>query len=424
LNNHNPADAAALSGAASDAIVAMLRRRLLNAARDLSSAQDHLDCAELADAGGWTHHAEQLRMLARLRLGFAPEPAQPRLEGDPNHPIILAISELKPMLAVTRELEFFARRGADLVTPAMLAPAPSAKSFVLLGNSADAIEAMHEALRLPQDASVVAALTGLLDRLNSEILSMPDLDLTAYASGGLSQLLDAFAFASLQQFLRSRHDLAYAPFGSAELLHLAARLHPTGLGPYCVKASYIVRDTIDLLAVLDAAADAPLDDDEQDRWLVLLASGMRASRLHELADDIADLGRLRPLWGIFAAALRLANGSLATLDRDLLLRIRDGGLDNDDMWLAAEAQRIVASRIDDTALEWRILGDIQATAGKLEQAENAYQEGMRIAPEDIEISHRQKAMRSGTFTRFAVLGGYGWRSWRRGSHQRAQGVDA
>lgn len=441
VSDCRPSDAVSRSRVSSDAVEALLRQRMISTARDFSSVQEHLDCAEMAASCGFPDHARRLHRLAGLRIGFGEpcpdasarvfkEPLDRRIDGAAKTGIACAVEELEAMLEVAKPSGAAERPlphdGYALMPP--ISPQPvlngsiSTSPVERCDDDATLLDILYDGLRAPSAEGIVA-LTALIGCMDVNTMALPDLDPAAHIGAELSRLIDVFIASSLRHFLRSKHDLMRAPFGSPQLFYYAARLSRTGLGAWFGNASRTVRDTTDLFGLVQAAAGGPIDRDEQDRWIVRFAATMQGARLHAMVNDLADLGRMRPVWGIFAAAIRKADG--AALERDLLLVLRDAGIDNGDTRLAVTAQRIIALQAAESRLEWRILGDICASAGEITSAGEAYAQGLRLAPGDAEITLRLSALHNGSFTPFVVMSGYGEHSrHRRGRRQSVDTVNA
>ena len=395
--------------AALAALDTSLRRQLLRRGDDVYSVQSHLDAAEIVQATGSPAAARLLCVLAFLRLGFSPAASRHQIaiarrtrlwstdtvSTWPDGPVVAA--RFMPGTAIV-ELRRVMACPVALPAPAQ-APAAAARPDV----SADC-EALCDVLRSPATPGTIAALTMLLGRLERDYLDAPFVALADHAGDPPDALIDAFARHSLRQFLQRHHRLAFPPLGSVDLLHEAGRLDPAGLGAFFANVPCVVRGPEDLFGLVHAAAGGIADDDLLDRWVVILAIHLDPHRLHGLVDLLGDLQGTRALWSILTLAAR---DDQRRRDHPLMFALRDAGLDMGDMRLAAEAQRIVAIDRRDAVLEWRILGEIHATAGEAGPARRAFAQGLRCDPGDKPTARRIKALDDDTFAPFAVRSGFG-----------------
>jgi hypothetical protein len=218
----------------------------------------------------------------------------------------------------------------------------------------------------------------------------------------------SLAFNGLRSFLASNYDLAYAPFGSPELFHAAARLSDAGLGSYLTNTPRLIRRSRDIFGMTQLAAgkqaDGTIARDLLERWSVLFSQHFPNSLLHELLEELGDLGLMRAVWAIYARILRCSDRSR---DPGPLWCIRDIGLDNNDVPLALAAQRTIVHSRPNSSIEWIVLGEIEATYGDPNKAMAAFGRGLSIEPDHQGARERLKALQFGTFEQFAITGGFG-----------------
>jgi len=354
------------------AIERMLRRALLLLTRDTSTVQDRLDLAELAEAVGAPGLGRLARDTAMLRQGFASAPVS---IDAPLGSIERAVHELTDLI---RE-------------PA----SPLAANPPGVMDATAACATFCRLLGAPLDTANEAALAGLLIAWR-ESAEAPQADPQGHADAGLDALSSAFAARELLAFLRRNHDIAFAPYGSARLLHRAAHLAMGGLGPYLTGVGNIVRSGRDLLGLITLAGGNPK---QVARWVVPLAAHLPEHIAIALADELADLGMIDAIRGLLAAALRRP-------DRLGLLRhLRDAALDLGDDVLALSAQHGVLDLAKFDAIEWRCMGDMLAAADA-DGAMAAYAYAAKVTPGDAQTISRLEAARAGDLQTFAVTGGF------------------
>ena len=389
----------------------VLRRMLLLCARDFTARQDQVDCAELLLATGYRNHAALLYDLVFLRDGFAgesiavqaeigartglwPEPPSPppAIHPDPGHVTELTIADVRHLLAVPR--------------PTQIADLPATHTADLK----DLCEKLCAALR---QSSAPEALGGLLvDAKRAALDASPPA--VEDAVGGIATVTEAIALNILRQFLLANYDLAYAPLGSSRLFHAAARSHPAGLGAYGRNLGATVSNGRQLLGLIQLAGGTPGSadvsrDDIQD-WAAIFSTRLTGGALHDAIEELGDLGYLRALHAILAHALRDPS---ASPDRQLLMRVRDAGLDDNDLELARQAQQALARWWSGDKHEWLALGDILAYRGDYDQSRDAFLTALRLDPGDGHANASMAAFDAGDFTRLHNQGGFGTPAHRR-----------
>ena len=364
------------------AINRVLRRSLLLLTRDSSTVQDRLDLAELADEVGVPYLAAIARDLAMLRQGFAVD--RPAI-ATPTESIQRAVDELRDLMS----------DGTTTVSAAM-------------GQADDAVSACAAFCRLfsaPLDEVSEGKLAGLLLAWRG-LAESRTADPRDYADATLADLAGAFAASELSAFLHRNHTLAFQPFGSARLLHRAARLGQGGLGPYLSHVRNIVRSGRDVLGLITLAAGEGTPATIE-RWVPPLAAYLPEHLSEDLTDELADLG-------LIGAVRALLHTTLQRSDRHgLLRRLRDAALDLGDDALAISVQHHLANLMRFNAVEWRCLGAMLATAGSNDAGEAAFLHAEKLAPNDPVTVEHLAALRAGDFSAFAVTAGFGTPEYRK-----------
>ena len=421
----------------------LLRQSLVRAGRTGAAIQDMIDAAELQLAFGHRDAARLLYEVAFLQSGFSPDrigwqheagtrtglwgaaspappaPAPPAAASPAAPGIDRAVAELAALLTLSAGLPPLpsgdaARAHADR---AMALPAadpartdgarardvaPVVRDTETMGFGAE----LYERLRAPLDAAAERALTVLLERMRARLLDAGPVRVVDHVAADVADLPGIVACDKLRDFLLANHDLAYPPCGSAALFHASARLHDTGLGPYLAHAAHIARDNRDIFGLVGLAAAAAglgqaaaADADHVARWSVLLSIHLDAAARFALVDDLGDLGFLSALWRLLEGYIRAPDGDV---ERDMLARIRDAGLDHGDHALAAAAQHILALRRPADHAGWTVLGEIQASGGDYARAERSILTALALAPGDPAAEDRLRAIQVRQFDAFAV----------------------
>lgn len=357
-------------------IARLLRRSILQLTRDSTMTQDYFDLADLAEAIAAPHVAAVARNSGFLQQGFAEGPAA---EGEPLGPIERAVTELRTLMD---------RAGEGLTAE----PAERADT---ISACADLVRLFRASLDEPAEHE----LSGLLAAWH-DLVEAPPVDPRAQVDADLDTLLSAFATRELQSFLQRNRSLAYAPYGSARLLHRSARLGLGGLGPFLMTVRNLIRSGRDILGLITLAAgdDAP---SAIDAWTVPLATYLHEHQAAELVDELADLGLLVALRGLLATVVDRR-------DRMALIRhLRDAAMDLGDDLLAWSAQHALLQLEPLNMIEWRCLGDMLASGGDPEGAAEAFNHALRLAPDDSENRAHLAALQAGDFSRYSLIGGFG-----------------
>ncbi len=428
----------------------LLRTSLLRCTRDLHAVQDQINCAELLCAGELRDSAQALYNVIFLRLGFGEPGARKHAEiasrtrlwtdaksvrspipsiSQLGHPFAIAIGELKQIVNSEAGSGFASTREGK-VAERLAAPSPEAvrdrtATPAAIGNSVgDLCEQLCKVLRDPLTNRSREELDRLLGRIRNEILSRPPLDLHNHIPA-IPLMAASLAFNSLRSFFLSSYDLAYPPFGSTELFHITARLNGSGLGPYLTNMPQLIRNCRDIFGMIQLAAgtssDGTVEREILETWSVRLSQYFDGSLLHEFIEELADLGLIRAIWGIYARTVRQSD---VFPDLGILWCIRDAGLDNGDVSLALAAQKEVLRWSPYSTIEWIVLGEIEGTYGQMEEANASFLRALRIEPAHKGAIERLKALQIGRFERFAINGGFGSSDTRkllRSNRRRAAG---
>jgi len=364
------------------AIDRVLRRGLLLLTRDNSTVQDRLDLAELADEVGTPDLAAALRNLAMLRQGFAAD--RPAIAA-PTGSIECAVDELR-----------------DLIRDATSGASPAVAQ---VDSAASACASLCRLFSTQLDETSEGELAGLLLAWRS-LAESKAVDPRSHADAAVADLAEMLAASELSAFLHRNHALAFPPFGSARLLHRAARLGQGGLGPYLSHVGNIVRSGRDVLGLITLAAGEGAADTIE-RWVPPLAAYLPEHLAEDLTDELADLG-------LIGAVRALLHSTLQRSDRHgLLRRLRDAALDLGDDALAISAQHHLANLMRFNAIEWRCLGALLATSGSKDAGEAAFLHAEKLAPNDPATLEHLAALRTGDFSAFAVKAGFGTPEYRK-----------
>jgi hypothetical protein len=374
MKEQQPTIGAATGATPRPAIERLLRRSLLMLTRPTATVQDRLDFAELADAVEAAAVAAVARDTAMLHRGFGTAQA---IVANPQGSIERAVVELRALMSI----------GSD----------PGVSPMDAL-DAAPACAALARIFAAPLDDNTETELAGLLAAWRGLAKAAP-VNVGAEVGADIDELLATFATAELQSFLSRNHALAFAPYGSARLLHGAARLGMGGLGPYLSCVSNIVRGSEDVLGLIALAAGEQAQA-EIERWVVLLAPGLPESVAVALVDDLADLGMIAAVRGLLNVAARMQD------QVGLMRHLRDAALDLGDDPLALSAQQEVVARVPYDPIEWRCMGAMLVTVRDEPGAAAALSYALKLAPGDEQTIASLDALRAGDFGPFAVHGGF------------------
>ncbi|GGE89121.1 hypothetical protein GCM10011404_22470 [Sphingomonas prati] len=379
----------------------LVHRALVALAHGVPSIQDEIDCADLLVASGYEAEARRLHDLIDLRRGLWPAGPATRDAGRPGgsetFSLEIAIADLSRLM---------------MIAPPVMTCEAGAEGFVLpvLGiaepDAALLCSALVSTLSRPEGPDTHHALAAILDAIRAEILDRPDTPADLVGQP-VSTLVSYAVVAGLRDWTLAHHDLAYAPFGSAALLHAAARCRAGGLGPWLDNVPLLLRTSQDVFALARIAqerAGQPIDDDALERWSGLLALSLDPGMQLDIIDDLGDRGMQRALRQLLSDIIRAPGRAL---EREMLWRIRDAGIDNGDYDLATGAQRRLATRDPHSRVEWMVLGEVQASGGDYDGAERSLRTALSLEPDDRPTIERLDAVLTRNFAGFAIRTGFG-----------------
>ena len=398
---------------------------LLDLARNDAWAQDGLEAAALLLDAGLKDEALLVYRMAALRQGFSPSAVRRRrafeheagLSGPVEPPAQVQAAPTRRGDLVVQDLDAVLRASPGST------PLPEPPSAVLSGlrsfgaarppagargapaDVAALVASLCEALQPPPEPTACDELERVLETLHRDVLSFGPFDLDdPLASVG--ELAVHAAFNGLRHFLLDTYELAYAPFGGPQVLHAFSHAHEFGIGAYGARLAEIIESGHELCALIRVVAEVrpELREIETDRWVLLLVGRLRGPLLHRVLDDLADVGRLRVVWGVLAGTLQRRG---ERPDRVMLERVRDAGLDLGDLDLALAAQRLDAHWWGEDRNEWLALGDIHAYRGAYAEAQDAFATALRLDPQNGHARRCLEALRDGRRDIFVNRGGFG-----------------
>lgn len=216
-----------------------------------------------------------------------------------------------------------------------------------------------------------------------------------------------FGREALRGYLLDIHDLVFPPLGAPAALHAFVRTSVVSAGACGRPTDDLARTGREALALLELALGRPLGEASealQGLGVLLIAARVRTETRPDLVDAVADLGLPAPLraWG---AAVGRVSGQ--GVDRELVQRLRDAGLDLGELELAYEMQSLLAERWSDDKNEWQALADIAGYRGEFEEARQLFGRALAL---DGGLEHAREcleALEAGERDRFANRGGFG-----------------
>ena len=235
------------------------------------------------------------------------------------------------------------------------------------------------------------------------------LRLTAAGLAGAAPavLANAIAVQEMRAFLRAHGDLLLPRLGSPALFHATAAFDSMGLGPYFGNIGQVVRGSVNLFELaaiaMEAAGTAPEPIAEQ-AWLALLSRNLTGWIRFDFIDELGDRNASFALTLILERAVAVAADDV---DRSLVARIRDAALDNLDYDLAGSAQQTLVDLSHDDWLERRIMGAIQASAGRIAAANQLLSACLDERPGDEQLGQEVVANRERRYAPFALVKGFG-----------------
>ena len=234
-------------------------------------------------------------------------------------------------------------------------------------------------------------------------------------------LARAIAVQETRAFLRTQGDLLLSPLGSPALFRAAAAFGNTGLGPYFKNVGQIARSSVNLFELAAIAAEAagtPREPVVEEVWVTLLSRGLTNWLRVDIVDELGDRNASFALSLILRRAVAVAADDI---DRSFVARIRDAALDNLDYDLAGAAQQKLVDLSHNDWLERRIMGAIQASAGRLAAANQLLAACLDENPGDEGLRREVEANRERRFAPVALVKGFGSPPDRQLTRLRARG---
>lgn len=417
------------SGAIS--LVEVELRAALSGSRGRLSVQDQLDWGEMLLSAGDPASARVLLQSAFVQQGFSPQLEGSRrvlldkagLEGPDvaraeqrqpgGNTVELAIGELRGFahafggsIAAGLSRRPARTEGVSGLHPTAVlrraAPAPSQRTI------GELVEALFLWLRAPVPGPAdQEGPAGAIEALRGIDGDPRRFSAAAMAGATPAVVASAIALQELRFFLRTSGDLLLEPFGSFRMFHAAAAFDSAGLGPYFGNVPRIVRrsaDLFELAAIAEEAAAAIGATIGEEAWIILLSRHLEGGLRTEVIDDLGDRNAAFALQIILERALAWP---AAEIDQPLVMRIRDAALDNLDYELAGIAQRALVGLKPTDMLERRILGSIDASAGRVAAADQNLSVCLVGNPEDKVLRAEIEANQARRYLPFALAKGFG-----------------
>ena len=230
---------------------------------------------------------------------------------------------------------------------------------------------------------------------------------TGLAGAASPMLANAIAVQAMRAFLRAQGDLLLPRLGSPALFHATAAFDSMGLGPYFGNVGQIVRSSVNLFQLAGIAMEAAgtgADPIAEQAWLAFLSRGLSGWLRFDFIDELGDRNASFALTLILERAVAVAADEV---DRSLVARIRDAALDNLDYELAGSAQQALVDLSHNDRLERRILGAIQASAGRIAAANQLLSACLDEDPGDERLRREVVANRERRYAPFALVKGFG-----------------
>lgn len=235
-------------------------------------------------------------------------------------------------------------------------------------------------------------------------------DHRVFASASLQVLVPAIAAVSLADFVLRMRPFWSGPLGSSSLFHLIARLDVGGLGPYIGNVDHLARNSRDVIAMARIACDSAAEAGAMGEtatpapWIALLAVGCGPTLFREIVDDLGDAAAADALMAILDG---VASRPATTIDVEMVLRLRDVGLDNANYALATRAQEVIVRLRPESELETMILGSIQASGGQRKRAKATFLRWLARSPGHEGVRERLAALEENRFDPFVIERGFG-----------------
>jgi hypothetical protein len=364
-----------------------LRRHLLQMSTAKVRVQDLIDAAELALEVGLPDAGGALYGLVFLNVGFGATGAALRSEVDERTNLwgLPRVSAASPLGGFSVDVAVTELR--RLIAYDVEAPSGPDMSSLLVDDGARSVQDQR---RMLQTASRLAAVLrhaprlqvqgGLADAFRAEfasVMAIPYPEIESYVDQPLETLIAIFLLSQARHFLfRQRESLFAKP---SELFESAAVLDPAALGPFFSHVPLLLRDAADLVGLIAAASDLPLEPRRLETWVILLSSGFDLEGLQPLVKELAGQGMVSALRAILA---RLVLDRWTSQSSAVVRQLRDSVLYAPD--LAIEAQQLILHRSPPSDVEHLILGDLLQRAGAIERAEAAYRRASSLgAPASV-----------------------------------------
>lgn len=406
------------------------RRVALTRGSGRLSIQEQLDWGEVLLASGDHASARFLVQSAFIRQGFSPQLERARtglftaigLEQAPcalpapgkpqGNTVDIAIAELRA----------FARAHGERIVASLLGSAPRRDDKPGLHPTAS----LARGASLPSSRGVAELVQQIFSWLRSvpseqhddagvaaiDALRGPEKDPLRWMAAGLAgaaptMLASAIAIQETRAFLRSHSDLLLPRLGSPALFRAAAAFDSTGLGPYFGNVGQIIRSSanlFELAAIASEAADTAHASSAEEVWLALLSRGLSGWLRFDVVDELGDRNASLALTLILERTVAVAADDI---DRSLVARIRDAALDNLNYELASSAQQELVNLSHNDMLERRIMGAIQASAGRVAAADQLLSACLKDNPGDQRLRQEVEANQERRYAPFALIKGFG-----------------
>jgi hypothetical protein len=407
----------------------MDRRVALTRGSGRLTIQDQLDWSEVLLASGDRASARLLIESAAIRQGFSSELERARadlfaavgIERTPSAPDAAGTAQGNTVDAAIAELRRFARAYGERIGNGIaegrrqVDGKPGLHPTATLARGASAPDGRGVAALVGQAFSWLRSPSAQDDEAGTaaiDALRGSERDPSRWAAAGLAGgvppvLARAVALQETRAFLRAHTDLLLPVLGSAAVFRATASFGSMGLGPYFGNVGQIAQSSANLFELAGIAAEAAGasgDPIVEQAWVALLSRGLTNWLRYDIVDELGDRDASFALTLILRRTVAVASDDV---DRGLVARIRDAALDNLDYDLAGAAQQQLVTLSHNAHLERRILGTIQASAGRVAAAEQLLSACLDEHPGDEWLRQEVLANRERRFAPFALVKGYG-----------------
>lgn len=389
----------------------------------LPSAEVVLEIADRNAAQTGEDTVALARAVCEIVQGFSPQLVSMRAgKGFPQpsssaNSIDLALEEVRVFASLFAQQLAGERRAFRNHLPLHWMPAVGSND-IGGGQVAADIQAFHTILT--SDDGDAEDADALLSRLGRWCSGLGKVEIASLAFAPLPELIGALSALNLRAFLHETADLAEGAVGSVRMLRAAARFDSFGLGPYFRNVGSLVRHSRDVFELAHVACDAIAAERKpisQESCVALLARSLKGPLLIEVVDDLGDLDARTAL-----SILLTKTGSGNPINLNMVMRLRDIALDNQDYQAAAQAQRYLCYASPDDALEHEILGSIYASLGNTLAAQQALEQALECGAERSHILKRLQALGENSFKPFTLSQGFGSPEGRRLTRQARRRV--